>query len=457
VGSDNQRLTTTWTPWPDAQSVVDDAVEVVKARSPWLRQFERALHAQTGEQLVRRIDHLALPAGQWANRLGEAGFVIDRADKPETAATHAQAYVPKIYLCDDDSARCALAIDSLEGFIAGYPGADASWAIEGAADAPLRRCRVAAESSIELWIVQRCGSAHWPSDDRTEAARAAARQHLETFRTRSRDETHLADRFSELRQLIEHTVQDLGQPWTAALFARAEREHWLAQTPSAQRQARRQDAWGLGWAHHDHHTYRCSRRWFAETVAVLELLGLAPRESFHAGNEAGWGAQVLEHPLVPFVVFSDVDLAPTELAGDFAHTGLAPADSLGTVGLWCGLHGESMFGAGLHHLAIHVDFDALSTMLEDDGIEVMPPFADIATLRQAFTVASPRPVAPKRLRRLVADSLIAVEQAELFEREGALGSHIELIERRQAYKGFHQQGVSVIIARTDPRTALGGT
>jgi hypothetical protein len=34
---------------------------------------------------------------------------------------------------------------------------------------------------------------------------------------------------------------------------------------------------------------------------------------------------------------------------------------------------------------------------------------------------------------------------------GALGSHLENLERNDGFKGFNQKGVSDIIARTDPR------
>ena len=36
---------------------------------------------------------------------------------------------------------------------------------------------------------------------------------------------------------------------------------------------------------------------------------------------------------------------------------------------------------------------------------------------------------------------------------GAIGSHLENLERRNGYKGFNQKGVSDIIERTDPRKA----
>ena len=111
-----------------------------------------------------------------------------------------------------------------------------------------------------------------------------------------------------------------------------------------------------------------------------------------------------------------------------------------------------MFGAGLHHLACHFKFDVARTQLERSGVAVMPPFSDLPELRQAFTVASLRPVAEQRLDWLQTAGLLSSTEAEAFAREGALGSHLELIQRKQGYKGFHRQGISSIIARTDPRT-----
>jgi hypothetical protein len=37
-------------------------------------------------------------------------------------------------------------------------------------------------------------------------------------------------------------------------------------------------------------------------------------------------------------------------------------------------------------------------------------------------------------------------------KHGALGSHLETLERNDAYKGFNQTGISQIIRQTDPRT-----
>ena len=55
-----------------------------------------------------------------------------------------------------------------------------------------------------------------------------------------------------------------------------------------------------------------------------------------------------------------------------------------------------------------------------------------------------------RLREGGGDEAIARQHAR-FLREGAIGSHLENLQRHEGYKGFNQQAVSAIIAATDPR------
>ena len=41
--------------------------------------------------------------------------------------------------------------------------------------------------------------------------------------------------------------------------------------------------------------------------------------------------------------------------------------------------------------------------------------------------------------------------------QGALGSHLEILQRDEGYKGFNQTGINEIIKSTDPRRAAGAT
>jgi hypothetical protein len=57
---------------------------------------------------------------------------------------------------------------------------------------------------------------------------------------------------------------------------------------------------------------------------------------------------------------------------------------------------------------------------------------------------------------LLQAGLITREQCGKFVKEGALGSHLENLQRRGGFKGFNQKSVSVIITATDPRAAQFG-
>ena len=59
--------------------------------------------------------------------------------------------------------------------------------------------------------------------------------------------------------------------------------------------------------------------------------------------------------------------------------------------------------------------------------------------------------APARIDAALASGAITAAQAEQFRQHGALGSHLELLQRDQGYKGFNQTGISEIIQATDPR------
>jgi len=84
----------------------------------------------------------------------------------------------------------------------------------------------------------------------------------------------------------------------------------------------------------------------------------------------------------------------------------------------------------------------------------MEPFSNFEFLRQAFTEGERWPVRPERIEKLRQEGVLTREQAERFLREGALGSHLENLQRRGGFKGFNQKAVSVIISATDPRKSL---
>jgi hypothetical protein len=422
-----------WTPQPAAELLVKEIVSDFLKTNPFAADLARRMRDETGTRFTDWIDHLSVPANH-AARLEEAGFV-----RHNEGFIHEGGIFPMIL---PGERRIAIKVASVADFMS-------VWQINGPISAPplaaIRTARIAGD----LWIIERHGTRGFaapPIDIRLIL------KHQESFRHRHRLFEDEIEGIRATGALIDAAIADIGTGYAADLFFTAEREYWQTRNRAARAQKGRQDRLGLGWANHDHHTYRSSRRHFGPMIALFEKLGLVCRERFYAGADAGWGAQVMENLDANIVVFADVDLSPDELRGDFSHAGLSDRHDLGTVGLWCALHGEAILQAGMHHLECQFDFDALKTQLEEEEqVKVMKPFTNFSYLRQAFTEGEMWPVAESRLAKLLANGQITPAQAEQFRSQGALGSHLENLERNEGFKGFNQTGVSDIIARTDPR------
>jgi hypothetical protein len=424
---------------------------------PPVRALAAELMARTSTHLADWLDHLVLADGEVIRaQLSDLGFQTEEvpAQGGDTVYHHPAAIFPRLLLRSTSPAEpgaalaAAVQVESVAEFLMMHQVvAD----IEGAPLSLYRRAPVWRESGREFWVVERRGYGGFvpvkvPPDYAQKHLRA-----LEMWSTRPRrwDDTALG--MEQTLRLAQSLVSELGQDAAAWVAFEAERAYWQRRNWAGQVQKSRQDSLGLGWANHDHHTFRSSREHFSVLIQVLETFGFRPRERFYAGDEAGWGAQVMEQPTCRFAVFADVDLSPDEAEGDFAHQGLDPRPELGTVGLWCALHGESLLTAGLHHLAGRFAFDEATDALAELGVAMMAPFSEFPYLRQAFTRGERWPVSDGRLERLVARGQITAAQRERFASQGAVGGHLENIERAEGFKGFNQQMISDIIRRTDPR------
>ena len=441
-----------WKVQPEAAALVGSRLQSYLAHCSTARMLGDRLRDETGTRLIDWIDYFALAGTRALERqLADSGFRPE-PDGSRLAWHHPDAIFPRIYLDDDPTERAAIRVDSVSDFVAANQ-LDSHTHVEGEPGAPLRKAKVFCHGEAQMWVIERHGCLQFDCPEVTGAKLHAAAAHRAHFAQRRRKFAEAADGFEHARQLVDVASRDLGGDWACDLFFAAERDYWLARNRAAQAQKRRQDALGMGWANHDHHTYRSSREYFVHLIRALEHLGFECRERFYAGREAGWGAQVLEHSACGLVIFADVDLTPDDLVSDFAHEPLPVSERLGTVGLWCGLHGEAFLDAGMHHLECQFDFDAAREQLAAVGVETMKPFTDFPHLKQAFTMGDAWPVAKERVERLLAEGLITADQARDFSEHGAIGSHLEILERNDGYKGFNQTGISEIISQTDPRRA----
>jgi hypothetical protein len=441
-----------WQVQPAAWQWLEALIDRCLDRCEPARSLEQRMAEQTGTRLIDWLDHVVIDAGDpAASPLAAIGYVPDPALGPGGHA-HPGAVLPMVRSIEGAPLTLAIKVERVDDFqrvhgVAASP--------DGEPMGPLRTLTFYDEADARLIAVERHGYRGFapPSVDAGHAERVE--QVAGLFGGRPRDLDDLDAAFDGLDALLDRAeATGLAAAAITELFFAAERDFWMTRNTAARVQHARQASLGVGWANHDHHTYRSSRPAFHRLVAVWERLGLRLRERFYAGAEAGWGAQVMEHADTGIVTFSDVDMSPDELRGDFAHEPMEARAKLGTVGLWCGLHGESLFEAGMHHLECQFDFDALREQLErEHGVGMMAPFTNFPHLRQAFTDGERWPVDPDRIDRLHRAGHIDDAQADRFRRDGAIGSHLENLERNEGFKGFNQTGVSDIIGRTDPRHA----
>jgi hypothetical protein len=436
----------TWHPQPLAALLIADLVDEFQRECPWVAHLARRMQAETGTRLVDWIDHFQLPATSgMKQRLKDLGYT----DRGNNEWRIDSGLFPPMRL-DGQISTMFLKVDSVRDFHLVHGGASDLRITDSPTAAVRIACLLNDAREHLVYVIERHGDPSL-SLKSGEADPAKLLLHEEQLFLRRRTFDNDSAGFAHARQLIEDAAADLDMPRACDLFFRAERAYWQARNRVARIQKMRQDALGLGWANHDHHTYRSSREHFKDLISTLELMGFHCRERFYAGKEAGWGAQVLEEPMTGVVIFADVDLSPEEVAQDFSHEPLPPRDVLGTVGLWCKLHGEAFLQAGMHHLECQFDFNAARDELKEVGVDTMKPFTDFPYLRQAFTKGEVWPVAEERIAPLLAQGLITAQQAENFRTKGAIGSHLEILQRNDGYKGFNQTGINEIIRDTDPR------
>ncbi len=396
----------TWSPQPEAQRLVSELVDMFLSRCPAAAALAARMKAETGTRFIDWVDNIIVPVQMgFADRLPSAGFV----ERPDYSADDVRCWsqphgvFPLVAISDGlrhADMTLSIKVESVGDFAA----------VNGLrllTDGPpliatTRRALIQARDEAVFYAIERHG---YRGLNRSALEDEQALQTLdwsEKFRSRHfphRDENYL---FAHTQSLVDNAISDLGPALTTDLFFAAEREYWQRRNRAAQFQKARQDRPGLGWANHDHHTYRSSRKHFARLIALWEKLGFELRERFYAGADAGWGAQICEHPACGIITFNDVDLSPDELVADFAHEPLPDRKELGTVGLWCALHGESILNAGMHHLECQFDFESLRQQMQAEaGIKTMKPFTDFPHLRQAFTEGERWPVAPERIKALL--------------------------------------------------------
>jgi hypothetical protein len=433
-----------WSQHPAAENLLMNWLADFCQLSPEIGGLHHELATLTSTRLFDWIDHFVVPPSE-EEKLKEVGYVLEERSRDYTSLRHPGAQLPRVVLAPEIG--LAVKVEMISDFLMVR-----GWAriIEGSPYSSYRRCHIGKEEGVNLWVVERRASRTLEPMETSDSAMRFL-QCREAWKARPRDLLDEEVAMQAALKISDHMIKSVGQHMTAWIVCEVERAYWQSRNRAGQWQKGRQDHLGMGWANHDHHTFRSSRHLFPMLVALFEKMGFQCRERFYAGEEAGWGAQVMENPVNGLVLFLDLDLAPGEVAIDFAHEMLDDLPKPGTVGLWCGLHGDSILQGGMHHLEAQFLFENMRDELESSGHGMMEPFSDMHHLHQAFSRGEQWSVSLERIDRLLELGWISPEEAQKFRANGAIGSHLENLQRREGYKGFNQKNVSHIIQRTDPR------
>ena len=441
-----------WQLYPETEGFVSGLIRSFLDGNGYADVVSREMESTSSTRFIDWVDSMEIADGAVNEEdLERLGFVKDRKTSVAgTAYIHPGKFFP-IVLHPERFSRLSVNVDDLERFL--IAGHMTNKTVSGERNAAFRRAELNREGDRSFCAVERHGSRTFEIGKATDTEEYGTALKLLSTRRRAfpDDREGIADLAASVGALAD--TLDLGR--LADAFFRAERTYWQSKNHAGTVQSRRQELLGLGWGNHDHHTFRCSRENFGGAIAIFEEMGLTRRERFFAGAEAGWGAQVMERSDSGLVVFADVDLGPDEGGKDFVGRGLGPLPKLGTVGLWVGLHGESLLDSGMHHLAVGSDFIGMRDGLKAREVASMGPFSDFDFLRQSFTEPERWTPPRERMERLRAGHSITEEQASKFTGNGAVGSHLEIIQRDRGFKGFNQRSVSAIIRLTDPLRTSG--
>ena len=441
-----------WGLYPQIEIFLTDQIKAFFVQNPEAHRLATKIEQRTSTFFLDWIDHIIIPEDKvQIEQLESYGyFPVDSTLTPDAVQGywHQKSTFFPILLSEKRHIEFVLKPERLDHFLQ-MIGKKSN--ILGAPYSPLRYSQVIQHGNCVLSAMERRGSNQFfvsaSQNDNIPYQRA-----LDRFIVRQRNFDSDCTGVDAIFTLLKDIRKHLSPARMTDAFFRAERQYWERSNRAGQLQKNSQDHFGLGWGNHDHHTYRSSRGNYQKLIQLFDYLGFHSREQFFAGEKAGWGAQVLEHPINQIVLFVDVDLTADERSQDFVHTPLEDRIQFNTVGLWVALHGESILQAGLHHLAVRLNFTQAQTTLKTMGIKTLPAFSNFTFLKQAFTEAQHTQLDPSRIQSLFHRESITPKESAIFGKEGGLHTHLENIQRNQGFKGFNQDSVSAIITALDPRT-----
>lgn len=217
--------------------------------------------------------------------------------------------------------------------------------ISGAPIAPYRTSVLIDQPALCVIALERRGHIGQSMAAPTARVLRRAQIHRQMFRTRPREFKTGVGGLTTLARWAASATTELGATWTTALFFESELEFFLARCRNARAQDDLQQRSGVGWSSLRWIGYACSRETLHLTVALLNSLGLEPKETM---LDRGYGRIKFEAPpgrgLADVFVF--VDMADHDRVAWRNGRPMSPSPSLAAPGLWSALFGDSLLTGG---------------------------------------------------------------------------------------------------------------
>ncbi len=281
------QMTFRWELHPKAEALLLGWLDGYSTANSMITNLSIDLEQITSTRLFDWIDHLLIPESDFhLLQLTEVGYQVERQEGGAITYYHPGAMLPRVVVKETSSA-CGIAIkvDSIADFLLVR---GLSSPIEGEILSGFRRCCISEENEVALWVIERRGTRTmqptFPEKDHGSRYLRAT----EKWQTRPRGLDD--DEENAMRQTLntaDELIALVGRDTAACIVLECERKYWQAKNWAGQIQKARQDRLGMGWANHDHHTFRSSRRHFSSLVLLFEKLGFSLPRTFLC-RQAGW-------------------------------------------------------------------------------------------------------------------------------------------------------------------------
>src|SRR6201997_914456 len=288
--------------WPlayQAESRVRDFISAFLRKNSAAETLAKEMSEKTGTDFLEWVDHFTL-APEHEGELRDAGFIEEpvRAEVGQKVLYHPRAMLPRVLLQSAGSlnsvpVKLAIRPESVVDFVARH---QLSEKIQGAFGDRLREIVISAEQGHTFTAIERLAYRDFVKSGNVPGFAVEVIAVRELWRSRKRDFPNDEEGVRHAFALQQEAIDRVGADVACELFFAEERVYWELKNRAGRIQKWRQDLLGLGWGNHDHHTFRSSRRFFADLVTFLQNFGFKKRGGISGGAKAAWALKFLNHP-----------------------------------------------------------------------------------------------------------------------------------------------------------------